>query len=93
MASKASAGIVARRQIANSVFVAFCFVVTAIALGALALILWSLVSQGAAGLNLHIFTMDTPAAGSEGVITTTGFDRMGSTGCDGTAMGCAGAFV
>ncbi|MBV8681333.1 MAG: phosphate ABC transporter permease PstA [Caulobacteraceae bacterium] len=66
MATRASPVVVARRQATNAVFVGFCFLVTAIALVALALILWSLVAQGASGLNLHIFTLDTPAAGSVG---------------------------
>jgi phosphate transport system permease protein len=64
--NKASSAIVARRRAGNVVFVAFCWVVTAIALAFLALILWSLISQGASGLNLHTFTLDTPAAGTEG---------------------------
>jgi phosphate transport system permease protein len=66
MATKVSNLIIARRRAGNVVFVAFCWTVTAIALLALALILYSLVSQGASGLNLHVFTLDTPAAGSEG---------------------------
>ncbi|HEY2050470.1 MAG TPA: phosphate ABC transporter permease PstA [Caulobacteraceae bacterium] len=66
MATRASPIVVARRQAANALFVAFCFIVTAVALIALALILWSLVSQGASGLNPHLFTLDTPAAGSPG---------------------------
>jgi phosphate transport system permease protein len=66
MATRASPIVVARRQFANAVFVAFCWLVTAIALIALALILWSLVAQGASGLNLNIFKLDTPAAGSVG---------------------------
>lgn len=55
-----------RRKLANYVFIGLCVIGTAIALGALALILWSLFSQGIGGMNLKIFTMDTPAAGSEG---------------------------
>lgn len=55
-----------RRSIGNGVFVAFCYVVTVIALAALALILWSLLTQGVGGLNLNVFTMSTPAAGSPG---------------------------
>jgi phosphate transport system permease protein len=55
----------ARRKALNGVFVVFCAVTTAIALAALAAILASL-SQGLTGLNLHIFTLSTPAAGSEG---------------------------
>ncbi len=61
-----SASRIRARQATNVVFIVFCFVVTAIALIALALILWSLVSQGVGGLNLKVFTMDTPAAGSPG---------------------------
>ena len=61
-----SASRIRARQATNVVFIVFCFAVTAIALIALALILWSLVSQGVAGLNLKVFTMDTPAAGSPG---------------------------
>ncbi len=55
-----------RRKIANYVFIGLCVLGTVVALIALALILWSLFSQGIGGLNLKIFTMDTPAAGSEG---------------------------
>ena len=55
-----------RRKIANSIFVGLCIFGTAIALAALALILWSLFSQGIGGMNMQIFTMDTPAAGSPG---------------------------
>ena len=57
---------VASRQIANSVFVAFCILFTALALAALAAILWSLASQGIGGVNLAVLTSDTPAAGSTG---------------------------
>ena len=55
-----------RRKIANSIFVGLCMVATAIALMALGLILWSLLKQGIGGMNLQIFTMDTPAPDSEG---------------------------
>lgn len=61
-----SRALVARRKAANVAFVAFCWLVTAIALTFLALILWSLVGKGLAGMNVHIFTMSTPAAGSPG---------------------------
>ncbi len=44
----------------------FCVLVTAVALTALALILFSLLSQGVGGLNLDIFTKSTPAAGTPG---------------------------
>lgn len=56
----------ARRRIANGLFVAACGVATLIALTALLLILWSLVTQGIGGLDLQVFTMTQPAPGSEG---------------------------
>ncbi len=55
-----------RRKIANGIFVSLCLAGTAVALTALALILWSLFSQGIGGMNLQIFTMDTPGPDSEG---------------------------
>ena len=61
-----SARRVATRRLSNVLFVGFCFAVTVIALGALALILYSLVTQGIGGINLRVFTMSTPAAGSPG---------------------------
>ena len=57
---------IARRRVGNAAFVAFCVIVTLLALTALALILYSLVSLGAGGLNLGVFTKSTPAAGSPG---------------------------
>jgi phosphate transport system permease protein len=59
-------GRVLQRRLANSAFSLGCYAVTAIALAFLAAILWSLLSQGVGGLNLEIFTLDTPAPGSEG---------------------------
>jgi phosphate transport system permease protein len=61
-----SAARIGRRRISNVFFVSFCFLVTAIALTALALILFSLLTQGVGGLNVDIFTKSTPAAGSPG---------------------------
>src|SRR5258707_12025664 len=61
-----SAARIATRRAANLLFVAFCAVVTVVALTALALILYSLISQGLGGLNLDIFTKSTPAAGTPG---------------------------
>lgn len=57
---------IGQRRVANAVFVAFCFAVTALALIALTLILYSLVEKGVGGLNIRVFTMSTPAAGSPG---------------------------
>lgn len=56
----------ARRRIGNSVFVAATALATLIALGALLLILWSLLTQGLAGLTPAIFSQDQPAPGSSG---------------------------
>ena len=61
-----SATLIAQRKVGNVVFVAFCWITAAIALAALTAILLSLVKEGMGGMNLKIFTMDTPAAGSEG---------------------------
>jgi phosphate transport system permease protein len=55
-----------RRRITNAVFVIACGVATFIALGALILILWSLVLHGIGGLDLKIFTESQPAPGSQG---------------------------
>lgn len=55
-----------QRRIVNGVFVVLCGLATLIALGALLLILWSLVIQGIGGLDLKIFTMTQPAPGSPG---------------------------
>jgi phosphate transport system permease protein len=61
-----SAARIARRRVANLAFEGFCYVVTVLALVALAAILWSLLRQGIGGLNLDVFTMSTPAPGSRG---------------------------
>lgn len=57
---------IVRRRLTNSFFVGATAFATLVALGALALILWSLLSQGLAGLSPAIFTQDTPAPGSPG---------------------------
>jgi phosphate transport system permease protein len=54
------------RRLSNLAFLAFCWAATTLALIALAAILWSLVRQGVAGLDLQVFTSSTPAPGSEG---------------------------
>jgi len=62
----ASQLIIARRKIGNSIFVAFCWLGAAVALTFLALILLSLITKGLGGIDIKIFTMDTPAPGSPG---------------------------
>ncbi|MDB5445879.1 MAG: pstA [Phenylobacterium sp.] len=57
---------VVRRRITDLVFSGFCIAVTVVALGALAAILWSLLTQGVGGLNLDVFIKSTPAPGSKG---------------------------
>ena len=54
------------RKTFNVLFVAFCGATTVVAIGVLAAILYSLLTQGVAGLSPAIFTMSTPAAGSPG---------------------------
>ena len=56
----------ARRRLGNLMFVGATALATLVALGALVLILWSLVSQGLAGLAPSIFPQDQPAPGSPG---------------------------
>jgi phosphate transport system permease protein len=56
----------ARRTAANFVFVGFSWGTGVLALAALAWILWTLVGEGFGGVNVHVFTMSTPAPGSEG---------------------------
>jgi phosphate transport system permease protein len=55
-----------RRKAANVAFVAFCAVMTVLALGLLAMILYSLLKNGLGGLDAKVFTMTTPAPGSPG---------------------------
>jgi phosphate transport system permease protein len=62
------------RRLAEAAFLAFCWIATAVALVALAAILWSLLKQGiggflnpnGGGLDPNLFTKSTPAPGSEG---------------------------
>ena len=56
----------ARRRAANAVFIGFCIGAAVLSVGALLTILGSLVIQGVQGLNLAVFTADTPAPGSPG---------------------------
>ncbi|CAN5315267.1 phosphate ABC transporter permease PstA [soil metagenome] len=65
-ASTKAPGRLARRRLGNGVFMVFCVAVTAIALIALIAILWTLTVKGLEGMNLDVFTMTTPAAGSRG---------------------------
>jgi phosphate transport system permease protein len=61
-----SAAKLVRRRLGDVVFKVFCILVTALALVALAAILWSLLSQGLGGLNLDVFTKRTMSTGSHG---------------------------
>ena len=56
----------ARRKATNALFIGFCTFAAALALIALAAILISLLINGAGGVNLDVFTKDTPAPGSPG---------------------------
>ncbi len=55
-----------RRSLANVGFISFCWFAAILAIAALLAILASLVVQGIGGLNVHVFTLDTPAPGSVG---------------------------
>ena len=55
----------ARRKLINYIFVGLTSLATAVAISALVMILYSLVAKGFGGLNLTIFTVDTPGGGEE----------------------------
>ncbi|MBV8800099.1 MAG: phosphate ABC transporter permease PstA [Alphaproteobacteria bacterium] len=55
-----------RRRVYNGVFVLLCMLATAIALVALAAILFSLLRNGFGGFGLSVFTEDTPPPGASG---------------------------
>ncbi len=55
-----------RRKLVNYIFVALTTGMTLFAVGALFLILYSLVVNGIGGLNLHVFTLDQPPPGVAG---------------------------
>ena len=56
----------AYRRAFNGVFVVLCSIATFIALSALVMILWTLLSKGLGGIDGMIFTHDQPAPGSPG---------------------------
>jgi phosphate transport system permease protein len=56
----------ARRKFTNGLFVGFCTFAAVLAIITLAAILVSLLINGAGGINLAVFTQDTPAPGSPG---------------------------
>jgi phosphate transport system permease protein len=72
------------RRISDSLFLAFCWAATGLALVALAAILWSLFRQGIGGLNAEVFTRSTPAPGSAGGLLNA---------IAGSAMMCAVAMA
>lgn len=55
-----------RRSLANGGFIAFCWFAALLAIAFLLAILLSLLVQGVHGLNLQVFTLDTPAPGTPG---------------------------
>jgi phosphate transport system permease protein len=56
----------ARRKAFNGLFIGFCTFAAILAIITLAAILISLLINGAGGINLAVFTQDTPAPGSPG---------------------------
>ena len=74
----------ARRRAVNLLFLAGCGIATLVALAALAMILWSLVTQGIGGIDLKIFTMTQPAPGSVGGLANA---------IMGSLLMCAGAML
>ena len=81
-----SSMLIARRKAANALFVGVCWLATVIALGALFAILFSLLKEGVGGMNLKIFTLDTPAPGSDGGLRNA---ILGSIMMCAVAMGIA----
>jgi phosphate transport system permease protein len=73
-----------QRKIANGVFIFATGLATFVALGALALILFSLFQQGFGGLDAAVFTKSTPAPGSVGGLLNA---------IVGSIMMCVGAMV
>ena len=59
-------GLFRARKLANLGFIAFCVGGATLAIVALAAILASLLANGLGGVNLAVFTQDTPAVGSSG---------------------------
>jgi phosphate transport system permease protein len=55
-----------KRRAINTLFVGLCGIATLIALVVLAMTLWSLLTKGIGGIDLHVFTMAQPAPGSPG---------------------------
>jgi phosphate transport system permease protein len=70
-----------RRKSANALFIGFCVIATLIAVGVLALILWTLLSKGLNGISLDTFTKETPSGLSNAIV--------GSLMMCGLAMGVA----
>lgn len=62
----AATSLARRRKAVNAVVVALCLAATAIGLCMLALILYTLIARGVAGLSLGVFTSMTRAPGSAG---------------------------
>lgn len=55
-----------RRSYANTAFITFCTIAAGVAIAALAAILISLLVQGLGGVDLDVFTKETPGAGGHG---------------------------
>ncbi|WP_031236530.1 phosphate ABC transporter permease PstA [Asticcacaulis sp. AC460] len=64
----ANPGRAARRKLISGLFTGACMLATGVALVALLLILWSLLTQGLSGINLDIITKDTSAGGLRNAI-------------------------
>lgn len=82
-----------RRVSANGLFIGFCFLVTFIALAALAAILWSLVGQGLKGVDLAVFAKDTPAPGSPGGLRNAIVGSLMLCGCAMLGAGVVGVLA
>ena len=54
------------RQFKNQIFLGVCLLATLLGLSILVMILYTLISRGLAGINIELFTMNTPGPGGEG---------------------------
>lgn len=75
-----------RRRLANATFVTVCTLATMVALVVLAIILTSLLGKGIGGLDLAVFTEDTPPPGTPGGLRNA---LLGSVFLCATAMALA----
>jgi phosphate transport system permease protein len=90
-------GLYRRRRLRNQIVIGLSFAATAIGLGWLAVILGTLLWEGASGLSLKVFTEMTPPPGADGGLLNPIVGSVALTGlaiCIGTPIGIlAGTYM